>query len=270
MTAITLKRIAQLPAFCGPATLEIMLSQHGIPVPQKTIAQIAQSANALKDIDADGMRIDQLALAVRKLAPHLTIWAKRDASFEDLDTLINTYSLPVAIEWQWVWTEDQLHNREHAKETSVDDDDPGHWSVVTGITLEEKKLMIQDPSIDYYETDREFGFDEFEKQWFDINNVGDDDPEEAKEWMNDYHVLFVIAPKSQIFPESLGLKKVRIAATYKKQSWVEKRFATWVKTISTAVQKMRGLSVQPAAIAHDQNYDPLPHIESTLPASSTL
>lgn len=247
-----------------------MLSQHGIPVQQKAIAQIAQSANALKDIDADGMRIDQLALVVRKLAPHLTIWAKRDASFQDLDVLINTYSLPVAIEWQWMWTEDQFHNKEHVLETILDDDDPGHWSVVTGITLEEKKLMIQDPSIDYYEKDREFGFDEFEKQWFDLNNVGEDDPDEAKEWMNDYHVLFVIAPKSQVFPESLGLKKVRIAVTYKKQSWIEKRFATWTKTISSAVQKMRGLSAQPLTIAPAQKYDPLPRTESTLQASSTL
>ena len=267
MTAITLKRIAQLPAFCGPATLEIMLSQHGIPVQQKTIAQ---SANALKDIDTLGMRIDQLALAVRKLAPHLTVWAKRDASFEDLDVLINTYSLPVAIEWQWVWTEDQFHNREHAKEIFYDGDDPGHWSVITGIALSDKKLMIQDPSIDYFEKDREFGFEEFEKRWFDINNVDDDAPEEAKEWMNDYHVLFVIAPKSQVFPESLGLKKVRIAATYKKQSRIEKRLTTWIKTISNVVQKMRGLSVQPTAIASDQSCDSRPRTESTLSASSML
>jgi len=88
--------------------------------------------------------------------------------------------------------------------------------------------------------------------------------------MNDYHVLFVIAPKSQIFPESLGLKKVRIAATYKKQSLIEKRLTTWIKTISNVVQKMRGLSVQPATISLDQSCDPRPRIESTLPASSTL
>jgi hypothetical protein len=260
MTAITLKRIAQLPAFCGPASLSIMLSQHGVFIEQKDVAKAAQ---ALANIETFGMRLDQLALAVRKLAPHLTVWAKRNAKFQDLDTLINSYNLPVGIEWQGVWTEEELKKTDNI----FDDGDLGHYSVVTGISLDEKKLMIQDPSLEYYLKDRPFALETFDKRWFDTNEVGEDAPDEAKEWMHDYHVLFVIAPKNLVFPESLGLKKVRIAPSYKKRSATELYVEKLLSTISTLYQKMRGRVAPTPPTVRDQSYDLPPRTGSTLSAS---
>ena len=212
MTVISLRRILQLPAFCGPASLEIVLSQHGLRVHQKAVVKAAHVTS--KHVEIYGMRLDQLALAVRKLAPKHVMWAKRNATAQDIHTLVNTYNLAVGIEWQGVWTDAELWD----PRTQTFDDDVGHYSVVTGINLEEKKLTIQDPDYYYYAKNREFDIETFEKRWFDTNVVGEDAPEEAKEWMQDYHVLFVVAPQNTAFEPELGLQKVRIAPTYKKKT----------------------------------------------------
>lgn len=203
MTAIPLRRITQLPAFCGPASLAMMLSQHGVEVDQQAIA----TATNATDLEKDGTRIDQLARAVKTLAPDYRMWAKRNATLWDVDVLIHTRRYVVGVEWQGLWTTEQL--KEMGDSGDVNADDLGHYSVITGIDMKKNTLVIQDPST-YYAGTREFTFEAFEKRWFDTNKVGSDAPEEAKEWMDDYHVLFIVAPKDSVFPEALQLKKVRM------------------------------------------------------------
>lgn len=229
MTKITVKRVAQLDAFCGPASLVTMLSQHGVVVDQKDVAKVA---HAMKDIERLGMRIDQLALAIRRLAPHLAMWAKRDATMQDLDVLVNRFSLACGVEWQEPWCEEELADLKE-EGCNPDETDQGHYSVITGVDLEKKQILMQNPSYYRYHKDQLLSFEEFEKQWFDTNQVSNEAPEEAKEWMHDYHVLFVIAPKSMVFPEELVLKKVRIAPTFRKRSLIER----WSKHMFAKLQQ---------------------------------
>lgn len=199
MTTIPLRRVAQLTAHCGPATLAMMLSQYNVIASQKAIAQ---RGNAEKNIKDKGMRIDQLALATREIAPHLRMWAKRDATFEDIQVLVNELNLPVGVEWQEIYP------------GCEEDDDRGHYSVILAIDMENKVIVVRDPDEMFIDEDRVLSQDTFEKLWFDTNEIGDDAPEEAQAWMDDYHVLFVIAPKDYTFPESLNLKKVRVPARF--------------------------------------------------------
>lgn len=199
MTMIPLRRVVQLPAYCGPATLAMMLSQYNIIASQRAVAQ---RGNAEQLIDDNGMRIDQLALATRNIAPHLRMWAKRDATFEDIDVLINQFNLPVGVEWQEIGANEQW------------EDDNGHYSVIIGIDMEKHMLTIRNPDSCEDEDDETYTFETFDKAWFDTNVVGPDAPEEAQEWMDDYHVLFVVAPKDLAFPEQLNLKRVRVPSRF--------------------------------------------------------
>ena len=199
MTVIPLRRIVQLPAYCGPATLGMMLSQYGVIAGQRAIAQEGRAESLIQDL---GTRIDQLALATRNIASHLRMWAKRNATFEDINTLINISGLPVGVEWQDVGANAQW------------EDDNGHYSVVIGIDMEDKTLTIRNPETCGDGTDQTHTFESFDKAWYDTNLVGEDAPDEAKEWMDDYHVLFVIAPKDMVFPETLNLKKVRVPSRF--------------------------------------------------------
>ena len=201
MTAIPLKRVVQLPAFCGPATVCMLLSQHGVDVSQE---EIAQKGNALDRVLIHGMRLDELALAVRSVAPELRLWAKRNATLQEMEHLIETYKLPVGVEWHDDLTEDD--------EILTEDEDPGHYSVILSVDPEKKELLMRDPSSLWKDNDRLLTFEEFEKRWFDTNDVVADAPEEAKAWMDDYHVMYVIAPRTMQFPPDIGLKKVRVPA----------------------------------------------------------
>ncbi len=203
MTTIPLSRVTQIPEFCGPAVLEILFSQYNIHVDQLAIAR---AGNALYHMETIGMRIDQLALAVRTLAPNLRVWAKRDATFNDIHILINKYKLAVGVEWMGYWEKEIVSEEDIGLALASD---PGHYSAVVAIDIKKKKLTLCDPSM-YYLNDRVFSFDIFEKMWFDTNIVGSDAPTEAKEWMDDYHVVFVVAPKTTQFSEELGLQKVRV------------------------------------------------------------
>lgn len=204
MTALPLKRILQIPAFCGPATLAMLLSQYNLEVSQ---VKIAGAGNALKDVLELGMRIDQLALATRRIAPNLRMWAKHDATFEDLNKLINIHGLAVGVEWQGLWEEDW---EEDDIDGALNADDPGHYSVIVSIDMEKRELMLRDPSTYFQDKDRTFAFENFEKLWFDANEVGKDAPEESRAWSNDVHVVFVVMPREKSLPEALGLKKVRV------------------------------------------------------------
>jgi ABC-type bacteriocin/lantibiotic exporter with double-glycine peptidase domain len=219
MNTIAITHVEQKwDAFCGPAVLAMLLSQHGVILEQHAIPKAAHVS--AKQIDDLGMRLDQLALAVRKLAPNYTLWAKRHATFEDLHLFVNTYRLACGVEWQEKTSEEEL---EDLKKEGVDPEkiDMGHYSVVTGIDMEAKKLTLQNPSYYAHKKEQVFSIDEFESRWFDTNQLEKDAPEEAQEWIDDNHVLFLVAPKAMSFPESIGIKKIRIAPTFKKNGFID-------------------------------------------------
>ena len=84
------------------------------------------------------------------------------------------------------------------------DDDPGHYSIVTKIDTHKNIVMIADPYKHYARKDRRFSILEFERRWWDINEVVDPVTKHKSE-MYDYHLMFTVAPEFVTFPAELKM-----------------------------------------------------------------
>jgi hypothetical protein len=194
-TYFQMKRISQITdSHCGPAVLQMLLSNVDIAVTQEDIALAA----GVKDvIEMHGTRVDQLALAVKTLAPKMQFWYKDHATLNDVYTLVAQYRYPVGVEWQGVFIEE-----------GEDDPEPdyGHYSVITHVDREKDVLIIVDPYRDYVLQDRVFSLKEFDERWYDFNMVPN--PKTGKERLQkDDHMMFVVTPQAALFPAELGMTK---------------------------------------------------------------
>jgi hypothetical protein len=180
---------------CGPATVQMLLDYAGVEVTQEAIAD---SGGAKDLIELNGMRVDQLSLAVEILAPHLQFWYKQYATLQDLIVLVSEYSLPVGVEWQGLFEDGS------EQESETGEEDYGHYSVVTHVNLETKHLIIADPYKDYISKDRVFTFQEFDSRWWDFNEIPDPSTG-GIQILKDDHMMFVITPRNLAFPEQLAM-----------------------------------------------------------------
>jgi len=180
---------------CGPAVIQMLLHTLGIEVAQDAVAE-AGGAHDL--IEQHGMRIDQLARAVRQLAPQTRFWYKDHSTIEDLVRIEADYDYLVGIEWQGLF-EDTL-------EDETQDGDYGHYSVITTVDPISRKLVIADPYKDFRSQDRVFTLEFFMSRWWDTNDVPD--PLTGKDRLvEDRQMMFLITPEEETFPRLLGMKK---------------------------------------------------------------
>jgi hypothetical protein len=180
---------------CGPAVIQMLLHTLGIEVDQDAVAE-AGGAHDL--IEQHGMRVDQLARAVRQLAPKTWFWYKDHSTIEDLVRIVADYDYYVGIEWQGLF-EDTL-------EDETQDGDYGHYSVITTADPISRKLVIADPYKDFRSQDRVFTFEFFMSRWWDTNDVPD--PLTGKDRLvEDRQMMFLITPEEETFPRLLGMKK---------------------------------------------------------------
>lgn len=179
---------------CGPAVVQMLLSNLGIEVSQEAVAE-AGGATAL--IELNGMRVDQLARAVRLLAPQAQFWYRDHAGAATLIHLVSEYRYPVGVEWQGLF-EDRLEDEE-------DDGDYGHYSAVIIVDEKEKRIVIADPYKDFRSQDRVFDLDWFVTRWYDFNEVVN--PKTGrKRLVEDREMLFIVTPYEETFPRELGMK----------------------------------------------------------------
>lgn len=186
-------------AHCGPAVVKMLLSNLGIAVTQEAVAQ-AGGAEPL--IHLHGMRVDQLAEAVRQLAPGTQFWYKEKSSLKDLVRLINEHKYPVGVEWQGIF-DDVPEDEDDSEDQS---EDYGHFSIVTFADADKRELIIVDPYKSLIERDRILRFNTFANRWWDINQVPDPVTGRDK-YVEDEHLLFIITPKDEAFPLELGMKR---------------------------------------------------------------
>lgn len=186
---------------CGPAVIQMLLSNLGVEVTQE---EVAETGGATDLIELNGMRVDQLALAVRLLAPQAQFWFKEHSTLCELVRLLNTYRVPVGVEWQGLFEDEDEEEDEEDAETG--DEDYGHYSVVTYANRRKKQLIIVDPYKDYIGRDRIFSFEEFEGRWWDYNEVADPLTGEAR-LVEDRHMMFIITPQEAVFPLELGMQR---------------------------------------------------------------
>jgi hypothetical protein len=198
---------------CGPAVIQMMLSNLDIAVTQEAVAE----AGGAKDlIELNGMRIDQLGMAVHVLAPEVRFYYKEHATIAELVHIVNDYRFPVGVEWQGLF-EDEDEDEDEAEDddddeedgsddSETEDDDYGHYSLVTHADRRRKLLIIADPYKDYIDQARLFHFDEFNARWWDTNEVIDPQTGEPFYKLDD-HMMFVVVPKTVRFPLRMGMTR---------------------------------------------------------------
>ncbi len=181
-------------AHCGPAVIQMLLHNLGIKASQRAIAKAGGASDLIQQ---QGMRVDQLALAVRYLAPQTHFWYKDHATIEDLARVVTDYEYPVGIEWQGLF-EDTL-------EDESPEGDYGHYSVVTVADSETRTLAIVDPYKDFRSQDRVLTFEFFMTRWWDTNNFPD--PLTGEDYyVEDRQMMIIITPQEVIFPRFLGMR----------------------------------------------------------------
>lgn len=196
---------------CGPAVIQMLLSSEGIEVTQE---DIAEAGGASRLIELNGMRVDQLALAVSRLAPQVMFYYKDHTPLADLIQVVNHYRYPVGVEWQGQF-EDEAEaydepqavvaiEQELLPDSESDDEDYGHYSLVVHADRRKKQLIIADPYKDYFNQARIFRFDEFEARWYDYNEVPDPLTGQPA-LVEDYHMMFLVARRTTLFPRRLGM-----------------------------------------------------------------
>jgi ABC-type bacteriocin/lantibiotic exporter with double-glycine peptidase domain len=190
-----LRRITQISEnHCGPAVIQMLLENIGIEVSQ---GQITIAAGATKTISTHGTRVGQLAQAVHKIAPQAKLWYKEKASLENLIYVLDKCNFPVGVEWQGLFGDKD--------EDESDDDDYGHYSVVTNIDTDRNEMIIVDPYKDFADQDRIIDIKVFLKRWWDFNEVLDPKTQQ-KTYKKDEQLFFVVTPNYQELPQELGMQ----------------------------------------------------------------
>lgn len=199
LTFPNLNRVAQLNGyFCGPASLQMLLSLYGIEVDQE---EIVRQTGVGHKIQTHGMTIAEMGSYIERFHPQLQFWYKFESTVNDLSQLVNQHGMPVGVEWQGVF--DYPDEEKYEDE----DDDPGHISVITGIDTAENCVLIADPDRHYAGKDRRFSILQFVRRWWDINEIVDPITG-SREENDDYQALFIITKREDNFPEKLGLKRI--------------------------------------------------------------
>lgn len=194
-----MRRVKQTTPFhCGPAVLEMLASFYRISLTQD---EIVQAAGAAQKIKTRGVTVEELAESTKKLAPKLSFWYKRYGTIGELSQIINTFKHPVGVEWQGVFDYDDEEIEED------EDDDPGHYGVITKINTHQNIVMIADPDKHYAGRDRRFTVLGFERRWWDINQTIDPFTKKDQE-VDDYHMMFIVAPPKLTFPKTLNMSQI--------------------------------------------------------------
>jgi ABC-type bacteriocin/lantibiotic exporter with double-glycine peptidase domain len=187
-----LRRIEQISEnHCGPAVIQMLLENLGVNATQE---EITDAAGATFTIETHGTRVDQLAKAVKQLAPIAKLWYKEKASPEDLEYVLNICKFPVGVEWQGLF--DDMDD---------EDEDYGHYSIIANIDKTKDEIIIVDPYKDFVDQNRIVKMSTFLNRWWDFNEVKDLETGE-KTFKKDEQLFFVVAPLSVTFPDELQMQ----------------------------------------------------------------
>jgi ABC-type bacteriocin/lantibiotic exporter with double-glycine peptidase domain len=177
---------------CGPAVIQMLLENIGVNVMQERITEAAGAADTIAE---HGTRVDQLAKAVRELAPGARLWYKEKASLQNLKFVLEEPKFPVGVEWQGIFDDDP----------DEDDDDYGHYSVVAHIDEQKDELIVMDPYKDFVDQNRIIKVSVFLNRWWDYNEVVDPRTG-ATAYKKDQDLFFVVVPVEFSFPAELGMQ----------------------------------------------------------------
>ena len=187
-----LRRIEQITEnHCGPAVVQMLLENVGVTVSQE---EITEAAGAIHTIETHGTRVDQLAKAVDQLAPDARLWYKENGTLEDLEYVLEDCKFPVGVEWQGLFGD-----------VDEDDDDYGHYSIISHVDRWKDELIVVDPYKDFVDQNRILKVSLFLDRWWDYNEVQDPKTGE-RTFKKDEQLFFVVVPLAVAFPARLGMQ----------------------------------------------------------------
>jgi hypothetical protein len=190
---------------CGAAVLQMLLETMGVTTDQKTIAEAARVENTIEE---HGMRIDQIAIACNRIAPHLAFWYKYYSSLEDLRYLLKK-DIAVGVEWQGLF----YQSVEEEEKEGKDEADYGHYSAISFYDEELQQLVIVDPYKDFANQNRVFSLETFLERWWDTNEIKNEHTGK-KEIVEDNRLLFFLTSSEEKVPTEMGFKQFNIVRDY--------------------------------------------------------
>jgi hypothetical protein len=179
---------------CGAAVLEMLLKAMGEDFSQEEIASIAGVEDTIEE---HGMRVDQIALACSRLAPHLQFWYKYRSNLDDLRMVLSK-GYGIGVEWQGLFYDNE--------EEEEEDGDYGHYSIISHLDEDKQVLVIVDPYKDFSFQDRVFSVNFFLRRWWDTNEIRDQYTGQ-KRLVEDVRLMFFVTPMLEEFPEYHGFKR---------------------------------------------------------------
>jgi hypothetical protein len=217
LNRLAIRKVRQKTGFCGPASIEMMLSFYDIDISQDEIA----AAGGIVEGE-DGSRIDQLDQAVNKLCPDYVLLARYNATIDDLTRLTVNMHLPAGIEWQGIFTKPDGTYFEI-----------GHYSVVTSVDLNIGVLTILDPDERSGLVNGRIFISDFYEQWWEENDVPVIGGSDQTVVIRNNRLLFILVPRSRIsemmdlgfLPVSLNLMRAYRAqrkTNIIRQDWLKK------------------------------------------------
>lgn len=198
-----MKRIRQkTSSHCGPASVEMLLSYLGKRISQDGL--VKKSGSSKNWFILHGANVRELSVAVKKAFPSLSFWYKKNSSLKDLSRAVNEFNCPVGVEWQGIFDYDETVDYDPSY--GEEDDDPGHYCVVTAIDTKKDVMRIADPERHYAGHDRKIAVSIFKKRWWDNNDFKIKGSTKIKK-VKDIKVMFVITPKGASWPKKLRMIK---------------------------------------------------------------
>jgi hypothetical protein len=176
---------------CGPAVTQMLLENIGVHVSQE---EITEAAGATHTIETHGTRVDQLAKAVNNLASDARLWYKENGTLENLEYVLEVCKFPVGVEWQGLFGD-----------VDEEDDDYGHYSIISHIDRWKDELIVVDPYKDFVDQNRIIKVNIFLNRWWDYNEVMNLQTGE-KTYKKDEQLFFVVVPRNVSFPADLGMQ----------------------------------------------------------------
>lgn len=188
---VEVRRIQQITSsHCGPAVLAMLLDAIGVHIDQITITK---ATGAEKTIEENGITLEQMGVAIQRIAPEATFWYKFESTIDDISYVLKR-GYAVGVEWQGLF-----YDTEEEEEEEEDVYDVGHYSIIRDIDETKQGVVIVNPHQDFAFHDKPFSIPTFLRRWWDTNEV-EDPVTHRKRLVEDFRLLFFIAPKDQIFP----------------------------------------------------------------------
>lgn len=201
-------------SFCGPCVMQMLVSRLGKQIDQFALSDAYADR---KIVMREGIALDGLAKALRKLLPDLQVWQKYNSSFQDIKEMLDR-GIPVGFDWQGIFDRDEYGDEywnlqrewrkkwEEIRGVPQLEGDQGHYCIALEIDPEKGYLRFADPYGHYAGKDRFVALWELEERWWD-DKLGKDEHGKVTRVIEE-RLIFVVTEKDDETPLKVGMERI--------------------------------------------------------------